>query len=125
MENSFCLWKMFFLHIVLSGMHKSLNGMPPPSRTVIDGRVMGYFIWRGDWFLMLIDLHCPTFFQQGGADLECVSSISEHFVGLRKGPGSQQRRDLFCPSVWYEVRAQFRESGFSQCKATTDCRRSR
>jgi hypothetical protein len=30
-ENSFYLWKMFFLDIVLSGMHKSFNGMPPPA----------------------------------------------------------------------------------------------
>jgi hypothetical protein len=80
MENSFYLWKMFFLHIVLSGVHKSFNGMPPTSRAVIDDRIMGYFIWRRDWFLMLIDLHCPTFFQQGGPDLERVSSISECFV---------------------------------------------
>jgi len=51
---------MFFLHIVLSGVHKSFNGMPPTSRAVIDGRIMGYFIWRRDWFLMLIDLALPN-----------------------------------------------------------------
>jgi hypothetical protein len=80
MEKQFYFWEMFFLHIVLGGVHKGFDSMPPPSRTVINGRFMGHFIRRGDRFPVLIDLYCPTFFQNGGPDLECMSSISEYLI---------------------------------------------
>jgi hypothetical protein len=62
MENVLHLRKMFFLYIFLSGMHERVNGMRPPSRTAINGRFMGYLIWRGNRLSMPIDLDSPTFF---------------------------------------------------------------
>ena len=39
---------MFFLHITLSGVHQSFNGMSPSGRTKINSCFMGYLMRRGN-----------------------------------------------------------------------------
>jgi len=79
-EKLFYLWKMFFLHVRLSGVHESFNSVSPSGSGVIDCRFMSYPVWRGNWFFVFIDLYCPAFFQKPGSDLERMPSIGKRLI---------------------------------------------
>ena len=79
-EKLFYLWKMFFLHVRLSGVHESFNSMSPSGRAKVNGRFVGYCIRRGNRLLILIDLYCPAFFGKAGFDMKRMPSVCEYFL---------------------------------------------